>query len=80
MDAITFHIGWEHVLGIVSALIAAAWSAHSRFIALERSMDCIKNMLLELKKAIDDASAKASGEAARDEAEAREPLKQQTLW
>ncbi|WP_283805710.1 hypothetical protein [Bradyrhizobium liaoningense] len=43
-------------------------------------MDCIKNMLLELKKAIDDASAKASGEAARAESEGRKPLKQQTLW
>ncbi|MEY9470850.1 hypothetical protein ABH992_003249 [Bradyrhizobium yuanmingense] len=43
-------------------------------------MDCIKTLLLELKKAVDDASAKASGEAARDEAEARKPLKQQTLW
>ncbi|MCP1846809.1 MULTISPECIES: hypothetical protein [unclassified Bradyrhizobium] len=43
-------------------------------------MDCIKNILLELKKAIDNASAKASGEAARDEAEASKPLKQQTLW
>lgn len=80
MDAITCHIGWEYVLGIVSALIAAAWSAYSRFIALERSMGCIKNMPLELKKAFDDANGKASGEAARDEADAREPLKQQTLW
>ncbi|WP_283805702.1 hypothetical protein [Bradyrhizobium liaoningense] len=43
-------------------------------------MDWIKNMLLELKKAIDDANGKARGEAARDEAEAHEPLKQQTLW
>ncbi|WP_283808157.1 hypothetical protein [Bradyrhizobium liaoningense] len=43
-------------------------------------MDWIKNMLLELKKAFDDANAKAIGEAARDEAEARKSLKQQTLW
>ncbi|WP_271540005.1 MULTISPECIES: hypothetical protein [Bradyrhizobium] len=43
-------------------------------------MDRIKNMLLELKKAIVDTNAKASGEGARDEAEACKPLKQQTLW
>ncbi|PPQ17836.1 hypothetical protein CV770_18650 [Bradyrhizobium sp. AC87j1] len=80
MDGITFQIGWEYFLGIISALIAGAWYANRRLIALEMSIDRIKNMVLELKKALDDANAKASGEAARDKAEAREPLKQQTLW
>ncbi len=80
MDGITFQIGWEYFLGIFSALMAGAWYANRRFTALEMSMDWIKNMLLELKKAIDDANGKARGEAARDEAEAHEPLKQQTLW
>lgn len=80
MDGIVFHIGWEYIIGIFSALIAGAWYANCRFTALEMSMDRIKNILLELKKAIDDANAKVSGEVARDEAEAGKPLKQQTLW
>lgn len=80
MEAITFHVGWEYFIGIFSALIAGAWYANRRFTALEMSMDRIKNMLLELKKAIVDTNAKASGEGTRDEAEACKPLKQQTLW
>ncbi|WP_283817097.1 hypothetical protein [Bradyrhizobium agreste] len=40
-------------------------------------MDWVKNMLLELRKSIDDA--KARGET-RDEVEGSKPLKQQTLW
>ncbi|WFU32405.1 hypothetical protein QA635_39010 [Bradyrhizobium brasilense] len=43
-------------------------------------MDWVKNMLLDLKKSIDDANARVHGETSRDEADEREPLKQQTLW
>lgn len=63
-----------------SALIAGAWYANGRFTALETSTEWVKNMLLDLKKSIDDASAKAPGETSRDKGKEREPLKQQTLW
>ncbi|WP_256470001.1 hypothetical protein [Bradyrhizobium sp. 177] len=43
-------------------------------------MDWVKNMLVELKKSIDAASAKARGDSTGDRAKAAEPLKQQTLW
>ncbi|WP_256466400.1 hypothetical protein [Bradyrhizobium sp. 153] len=43
-------------------------------------MDWVKNALLDLKKSIDDASAKARGDSTGDRAKAPEPLKQQTLW
>ncbi|WP_456759280.1 hypothetical protein [Bradyrhizobium sp. USDA 4011] len=43
-------------------------------------MEWVKNMLLDLKKSIDDANAKARGEPSNGNTQAREPLKQQTLW
>ncbi|MEY9604303.1 hypothetical protein ABIF74_008995 [Bradyrhizobium japonicum] len=43
-------------------------------------MEWVKNMLLDLKKSVDEANGKARGETSRNEADAREPLKQQTLW
>ena len=43
-------------------------------------MDWVKNMLLDLKKSVDEANAKARDEQGEKEV-AREPqLKQQTLW
>ena len=80
MDGITVHIGWEYFLGIFSAITVGAWYANGRFTALETSMDWVKNMLLDLKKSIDDANAKARGERSEDEPEEHKPLKQQTLW
>ncbi|QHP67442.1 hypothetical protein EI171_08375 [Bradyrhizobium sp. LCT2] len=80
MEGITIHIGWEYFVGLLSALIAMAWYSNGRFTALETSMDWVKNMLIDLKKAIDDANAKARSDSSKDRAEARKPLKQQTLW
>ena len=80
MDGITVHIGWEYFVGLLSALIAVAWYSNGRFTALETSMDWVKNMLLDLKKSVDDANAKERGETSRDDNESRKPLKQQTLW
>lgn len=80
MEQITVHIGWECFLGIIGVLIAGAWYANGRFTALETSVDWVKSMLLDLKKSIDDANAQPHGETSRDKADAREPLKQQTLW
>lgn len=80
MEGITIHIGWEYFLGILSALIAMAWYSNGRFTALETSMDWVKNMLLDLKKSIDDANASERSGSSKDGAEARKPLKQQTLW
>ena len=80
MEGITIHIGWEYFLAIIGTLMAMAWYANGRFTALEMSMEWIKNMLLDLKKSIDDANAKPR-RGTRDKAEeGREPLKQQTLW
>jgi hypothetical protein len=80
MEGITVHIGWEYFLGLLGALVAIAWYSNGRFTALETSMDWVKNMLLDLKKSIDDANSKAHGERSDDKAKAHEPLKQQTLW
>lgn len=80
MEGITIHIGWEYFIGLLSALIAMAWYSNGRFTALETSMDWVKNMLLDLKKSIDDAKAEGRDERSRDRAEERKPLKQQTLW
>lgn len=81
MEGIAIHIGWEYFVGLLSALIAVAWYSNGRFTALETSMDWVKSVLLDLKKSIDDANARARGETSRDETEeARKPLKQQTLW
>lgn len=80
MEGISIYIGWEYFLGILSALIAMAWYSSGRFTALETSMDWVKNMLLELKNAIDDVNTKERSEASKEEAEMRKPLKQQTLW
>ncbi|WP_456840709.1 hypothetical protein [Bradyrhizobium sp. USDA 4486] len=41
----------------MSALIAMAWYSNGRFTALETSMDWVKNMLVDLKRSIDDANA-----------------------
>ncbi|WP_456737465.1 MULTISPECIES: hypothetical protein [unclassified Bradyrhizobium] len=63
----------------MSALIAMAWYSSGRFTALETSMDWVKNMLLDLKKSIDEANAEERTETPKDREE-RRPLKQQTLW
>lgn len=80
MEGITVHIGWEYFLGLLGALVAIAWYSNGRFTALETSMDWVKNMLLDLKKSIDDANVNGRGERSDDKAKAHEPLKQQTLW
>ncbi|WP_256469666.1 MULTISPECIES: hypothetical protein [unclassified Bradyrhizobium] len=44
-------------------------------------MDWVKNMLLDLKKSIDDANVNGRGGGpSSDNAQAHEPVKQQTLW
>ncbi|MDA9473447.1 hypothetical protein XI03_02740 [Bradyrhizobium sp. CCBAU 65884] len=80
MEGIIVHIGWEYFVGILGALLAIAWYSNGRFTALETSMDWVKNMLLDLKKSIDDANAKARSETSEDKAEEHKPFKQQTLW
>lgn len=74
----------SHRLGVFprnpEPLLAIAWYSNGRFTALETSMEWVKNMLLDLKKSVDEANGKARGETSRNEADAREPLKQQTLW
>ncbi|KRQ15344.1 hypothetical protein [Bradyrhizobium manausense] len=80
MEGITIHIGWEYFIGLLSALIAMAWYSNGRFTALETSMEWVKNMLLDLKKTIDDASANERGKPSKEGPETRKPLKQQTLW
>ena len=56
-----------------------AWYSNGRFTALETSMDWVKNMLLDLKKSIDDANTGARGDTSGAKAPSRETLKQQTL-
>lgn len=80
MEGITIHIGWEYFIGLLSALIAMAWYSNGRFTALETSMDWVKNMLLDLKRSIDESNAKERHETSKEKPEERAPLKQQTLW
>lgn len=80
MEGITVHIGWEYFLGLLGALVAVAWYSNGRFTALETSMDWVKNMLLDLKKAVDDGNAKSHGETPKGHAQEHDALKQQTLW
>lgn len=80
MEGIIVHIGWEYFLGILGALLAIAWYSNGRVTALETSMEWVKNMLLDLKKSIDDANAEAGRKTSKDGAEGHKPVKQQTLW
>jgi hypothetical protein len=81
MEGITVHIGWEYFLGLLGALVAVAWYSNGRFTALETSMDWVKNMLLDLKRSIDDANPKGRGGGqSNDSAKVHEPFKQQTIW
>lgn len=80
MEGITVHIGWEYFLGLLGALVAVAWYSNGRFTALETSMDWVKNMLLDLKKSIDNTNAKGRDRPSSDKAQANESLQQQTLW
>jgi len=80
MEGIIIHIGWEYFIGLLSALVAMAWYSNGRFTALETSMEWLKSMLLELKKSIDDANAKARDDTSKEKKAERRPLKQQSLW
>ncbi|WP_027576068.1 hypothetical protein [Bradyrhizobium sp. WSM1743] len=80
MEAITIHIGWEYFIGLLSALIAMAWYSNGRFTALETSMEWVKDMLLDLKKSIDDANTKSGEGTSRDKNAEGQLLKQQKLW
>ncbi|TWA90212.1 hypothetical protein [Bradyrhizobium stylosanthis] len=80
MEGIIIHIGWEYFIGLLGALVAMAWYSNGRFTALETSMDWVKNMLLDLKKSIDDASTTSGEGAPRDKNAEGQHLKQQTLW
>lgn len=77
MEGITVHIGWEYFVGLLSALIAVAWYSNGRFTAIETSIDWIKDMLLELKRSIDNANERAnisSGRVPNEQADVRETI------
>ena len=50
---ITINVGWEWALGIFGLLILIAWKGSARFTSLETSMAWLKDMLNELKMAIE---------------------------
>ena len=58
---ISVTIGWEWALGIFGLLILVAWKGSARLAALETSMEWVKNILNDLKVAVDNAPRQVFG-------------------
>lgn len=58
MDAIVINIDWQYFLGIIGSLIALAYYAQGRFVALETNVTWLKEMIGELAIRADNVRSK----------------------
>ena len=54
MNAITIYVDWAYFLGIVGTLIGIAYYANGRFTKIETTVEWLKEILLEIKKQLDN--------------------------
>jgi hypothetical protein len=64
MNGITIYIDWAYFLGIVGTLIGIAYYANGRFTKIETTVEWLKEILLEIKKHLDNDRAQQSRDLA----------------
>ena len=64
MNGLTIFVDWQYFLGILGALIGMAYYANGRFTKIETTVEWLKEILLEIKKHLDDDRAQQSGDLA----------------
>jgi hypothetical protein len=57
MNGLTIYVDWQYFLGILGALIGMAYYANGRFTKIETTVEWLKEILLEIKKQLDNDRA-----------------------
>jgi hypothetical protein len=57
MNGLTIYVDWQYFLGILGALIGLAYYANGRFTKIETTVEWLKEILLEIKKQLDNDRA-----------------------
>jgi hypothetical protein len=54
MNGVTIYVDWQYFLGILGALIGMAYYGNGRFTKIETTVEWLKEILLEIKKQLDN--------------------------
>jgi hypothetical protein len=64
MNRLAIYVDWQYFFGILGALIGMAYYANGRFTKIETTVEWLKEILLEIKKQLDNDRAQQKSELA----------------